>query len=69
MLVWGEASRSNDASLLGFTYNYPGEFEDFTETDELQMMQKFAHGNHVPLLWNGKGRFDSRKLEVGQVTE
>lgn len=69
MLVWGEASGSNDASLLGFTYNYPGEFEYFTETDELQMMQKFAHSNDVPLLWIGKGRFDSGKLEVGEVTE
>lgn len=69
MLVWGEASGSNNASLLGFTYNYPGEFEYFTKTDELQMMQKFARGNNVPLLWIGKGRFDSGKLEVGQVTD
>lgn len=69
MLVWGEASDSNDATLLGFTYNYPGEFEYFTETEELQMMHNFAHSNDVPLLWLGKGRFDSGKLEVGKVTE
>ncbi len=68
MLVWGEEAGLNDASLLGFTYNYPGEFESFDKTDELRMMQKFAHGNDVPLLWIGKGRFDSGKLEVGQVT-
>ena len=69
MLVWGEASGPKDASLLGFTYNYPGEFEYFTEIDELQMMQKFASGNDVPLLWIGKGRFDSEMLELGQVSE
>ena len=69
MLVWGKASGPNDASLLGFTYNYPTDFEHFTENDELHMMQKFAHSNDVPLLWIGKGRFDSGMLEVGEVTE
>lgn len=68
MLVWGEAFGANDASLLGFTYNYPGTFDDFTETAELQMMQTFAQGNDVPLLWIGKGRFDAGELEVGDVT-
>lgn len=67
MLVWGKEKGTNDADLLGFSYNSPRSFDEITDDGKLEMLAHLADRNDVPLLWIGKRQFHNGELELGTV--